>query len=135
MSPEQLDEAKWHEAYTRAMKAYREGDPLRWEQAAVTIYRQLTIDNWTPPDPISPRVLAAREWLKGNHTAGVAPTIDRGEYDRNFEVSAFLAGFAAAVKLAEPLVARFIYQTERPGLVDHVNRKMITTYRQSIGDE
>ena len=133
MSPEQLDKARDKEVERRIEQQGTGGG--EWPLTRYDIYRELVISNWTPPDPISPRVMAAREWLKGNYTAGVAPTIDRGEYDRNLEVSAFLAGFAAAVKLAEPLVARFIYQTERPGLVDHVNREMITTYRQSIGDE
>ena len=131
MSPEELDKAR----VARAFDLWHADPTCVGPHSLATIAARLARENWTPPDPISPRVMAAREWLKGNYTAGVAPTIDRGEYDRNLEVSAFLAGFAAAVKLAEPLVARFIYQTERPGLVDHVNREMITTYRQSIGDE
>lgn len=132
MTPEQLDKAKWDEAYDRAMKADREGDPLRWEQAAVPIYRQLTIDNWTPPDPISPRVLAAREWLKGRFPA--IEGIGYGLWDNAGDMKAFLAGFAAAVKLADELVIA-------AGLVATGDYKpnalfsRIATYRQSIGDE
>ena len=118
MTPEQLDKAKWDEAYDRAMKADREGDPHQWEQAAVPIYRQLTIDNWTPPDPISPRVMAAREYAKGACNGRMAR--ENAEAD-------FLAGFAAAVKLAEPLV-RYLEGAGRA-------KETLTTYRQSIGDE
>ncbi len=134
MTPEQLDKARLDDARCYAEESDPAANDGQKLVKAFERYRHHVVSNWTPPAPTNPRVMAMREYLK-IATILPGPDIDAGKVDYRFDAKAFLAGFAAAVKLAEPLVARFIYQTERPGLVDHVNREMITTYRQSIGDE
>ena len=121
MSPEELDKARVKEA----RRLWNEqGAPLRGDPEPIEIAARLAREGWTPPDPISPRVMAAREWLKtiDYHAA----TTDTGRYDDSEFAKTFLAGFAAAVKLAEPLVEYL----EDAGQAE----KERATYRQSIGD-
>ena len=153
MSPEELDKAKWAEAYDRAQRAYPGGCTISWKEYAsdfyrqMTVeYRQMTVENWTPP-PVSPRVKAAREALKGIyaasglHATDTAQTIDRGEYDYFDEAQGFLAGVAWAVEKAGPLdsaaqdAARF-YQEEGWDYRECLQRlfRTLATYRQEIGD-
>ena len=88
-----------------------------------------------PPDPISPRVMAAREWLR-RHGCYPSEEIDSGGHDQAYEIPAFLAGFAAAVKLAGPVVEACVALTA-PGGIYRFPRivSACQAYRQSIGDE
>ena len=93
---------------------------------------ELALSGWTPPDPISPRVTAAREWLMTN-TSIPSGHIAQGLHDNTTTARAFLAGFAAAVKVAEPLVEAAEAECHRINLP--FLGSALTTYRQSIGDE
>ena len=144
MSPEELDKAKWAEAYDRAQRAYPGGCTISWKEYAsdfyrqMTVeYRQMTVENWTPP-PVSPRVKAAREALKGIyaasglHATDTAQTIDRGEYDDSDEAQAFLAGVAWAVKKAGPLVEYL--NNDASSLNGGRADANLQAYRQEIGE-
>lgn len=123
MTPEELDKARVKEA---RRLWHEQGAP---HPQPIEIAARLAREGWTPPDPISPRVLAAREYTKSIQGSAVADAIDAGLWDDKFDVRAFLAGFAAAVKLAEPLVE----VASRVGMLANAATHL-TTYRQSIGD-
>ena len=113
MSPEELDKARAEEAI-RLTKV----DGFFSTSEAVKHAARLAREGWTPPDPISPRVMAAEEYAA-----------EVSEYRAWCQATKedFLAGFAAAVKLAEPIMTAL--QRMEP-----ISGGMITTYRQSIGD-
>jgi len=122
MTPEQLDKARAEEAWRRSRHPI---DGAINPRDAFNVYRELVVSNWTPPDPINPRVLAAREWLKDERPT--AYDIDTGGWDNGMDIKAFLAGFDAAVKLAKPLVEYL----EDAGQAE----KERATYHQAIGGD
>ena len=127
MTPEELDKARVKEA---RRLWHEQGAP---HPQPIYIAARLAREGWTPPAPISPRVKAAREWLKGKSIVpAVSRSIDQGEFDDDAEAVGFLAGFAAAVKLAEPVVKEAKRLVEE--YLDPDGDDAITTYRQSIGE-
>jgi len=136
MTPEELDKAKWDEACARADKEYVGKSTIRWvTQRSADHYRQMTIDNWQPTPKPSPRVMAMREWLKA--TSGLRQWghwVDQGKHDDDTPAQAYLAGFDAAVKEAEPIVAR-LKDRLRFFPIDTASTEALTTYLAAIGDE
>lgn len=95
----------------------------------ISHYLELQRDNWTPPDPISPRVRAAREWAK-THWAN--------EGSRKASEVDFLAGFAAAVEKAAVLRSVIRKTAGMFSTSAAVTSELLAadeTYRQSIGEE
>ena len=147
MTPEELDKAKWDEACARADKEYVGTSTIRlcsWvKQRSADHYRQMTIENWQPSPKPSPRVMAMREWLKtvyahDSHKGG----IERGKYDKIIEANSYQAGYAAAVKEAEPLVevVRHVANCASPNKTKNhpaINCLVValTTYLTAIGEE
>jgi hypothetical protein len=91
MTPEELDKARADEALRIC-----EGRPLglRFRELAI-ITARLARENWTPPPPVDPDVLAFREWVKKIRSGPAVildSDIDAGEYDSRLEGHAFLAG-------------------------------------------
>ena len=131
MTPEELDEARAEEAI-RLTKV----DGFFSTSEAVKHAARLAREGWTPPDPpISPRVLAAREYTKSIQGSAVADAIDAGLWDDKFDVRAFLAGVAWAVKLAAVLVdAIEMPQWSDDLIATEARDKALQTYRQSIGE-
>ena len=74
MTNEELDEARAKEAG---------GDPVK---AA-----RLARENWTPPEPVDPDVLAFREWFAG-YNPKIRPGILTGKWDGSAFGLAYLAG-------------------------------------------
>lgn len=94
---------------------------------------ELALSGWTPPDPIGPRVRAARKWLIDAHYPTVS--VRRGNFDGVESARAFLAGFAAAVNLVEPVVEACVALTAPGGFYRFPRiETALTTYRQSIGE-
>ena len=119
LTPKALDAAKWDEAYNRAQEKYPGGDKVRRKAFASDIYRDLTIAGWVPPPPVSPKVLAMREWYN-NFRGGFSPAnlarLEQGEFDEYSDAEAFLAGYDAAMRKAGILQDTIIseYYTLRP---------------------
>ncbi len=132
MTPEQLDKARLDDARCYAEESDPAANDGQKLVKAFERYRHHVVSNWTPPAPTNPRVMAMREYLK-IATILPGPDIDAGKVDYRFDAKAFLAGFAAAVKLAEPLVEAAEAECHRINLP--FLGSAIATYRQSIGDE
>lgn len=136
MSPEELDKARVKEARRLWNEQTEEAKALPRTPQPIEIAARLAREGWTPPDPISPRVLAAREWLKGFSAFPVGhmeiEQISAGTYDHCNGIIGFLAGFAAAVKLAEPLVEALGTNFNR--ITHYRAHELAKDYRQSIGD-
>ena len=129
MTPEQLDRARAEEA----KRLWREqGAPLSGSHVPIEIAARLAREGWTPPAPISPRLRAAREWLKVNMGLDQG-FLDSDIYDDCDSSRAFLAGAAWAVKKAEPLVE---YLNDAASSLNGGRADAnLQTYRQEIGDE
>jgi hypothetical protein len=87
MTPEELDEARGIEAQRRWMTE-EQTRSSSWAVAA-----RLARENWTPPEPVDPDVLAYREW----EVSQLTDHIDReevlaGKWDRGVMATAYLAG-------------------------------------------
>ena len=94
MTPEeQLDEARAEEAYRQWQEEGCQGDDTIDVAARAA---RLARENWTPPEPVDPDVLAFREWLANDHEAdawtGGALLCRLGRHDNTEEARAFLAG-------------------------------------------
>jgi len=80
--------------------------------------------------------MAMREWHLTQYTHPDHHTkITSGAWDQGDEAKAFLAGFDAAVKEAEPLVQRVQHSTETMTWTPHEDRQALTTYLTAIGEE
>ena len=90
MTPEELDEARAEKAGGNPVKAAR-----------------LAREGWTPPEPVDPDVLAARNWsMEQGHPLN-PDEMSEGAYDKSAPIRAYLAG------------ARMAREQER-GRADHV---------------
>lgn len=53
-------------------------------------------ENWTPPEPVDPDILAFREWFADRNSPDDRAHILAGYWDSNFTAAYFLAGARAA---------------------------------------
>ena len=93
MSPEELDEARAKEA----LRIWNEEDGVTDEGHAV-IAARLARENWTPPEPVDPDVLAFREWFAQRAGSGRKSGILAGHWDSISDADAYLAGASMATK-------------------------------------
>ena len=109
MTNEDLDAARGREA-ERIW-----GDlPAMTGQTLATIAARLTREGWTPPEPVDPDLLAARERMKTHLTWIDADQIDQGAHDSAGSARAYLAGCTRGregatdlVEAAEALIVRW----------------------------
>jgi hypothetical protein len=78
MTNEELDKATGDEAERRWREGGGDVGLVRSLSEVATIAARLARENWTPPEPVDPDVLAFREW-DATHDYGVIPTI-KGAY-------------------------------------------------------
>ena len=130
MTPEQLDNARWDEAIRQAPHSRTSANPAeRLVEMKIRVYRQLVVSNWQPTPKPSPRVLAMRDWLI-NQTHYSVGEINRGHIDQDSTGRAFLAGYATAMKAAEPLLNTLVSLGDYPALVS-----VVSDYLKATGDE
>jgi len=131
VSPEELDKARWDEATRRAPHSRTSANPTEHlVEMKVRVYRHLVVSNWQPTPKPSPRVMAMREWLRVDNGWARA---DSGSCDGTIPAISFLAGYAAAVKEAEPIVAR-LKDRLRFFPIDTASTEALTTYLTAIGE-
>lgn len=141
MSPEELDKVRVKEARRLWDAQTDQEKALAGNPPPIEIAARLAREGWTPPDPISPRLRAAREWLKGPPCLFQPNAVDAGSADYHETSKAFLAGVAWAVEKAGPVVSA-LEAFGNPRFAELRNlavvaeaREITTTYRQEIGDE
>ncbi|MEI6439015.1 MAG: hypothetical protein WCO83_02310 [Alphaproteobacteria bacterium] len=79
---------------------------------------RLALSGWQPTPKPSPRVMAMREWHLTQYTHPDHHTkITSGAWDQGDEAKAFLAGYAAAVRVAEPLLDTLVNTGLYPALI------------------
>jgi len=127
MTPEELDDARENEVWTRA-KAKYPSEPHKAVHEAFEIYRELVRSNWQPPPKPSPRVMAAHNWIIDSNDIAITS-------EEKVAIQAFLAGYAAAVKEAEPLVEQVRRVNRQPEWFLSDTDALLTTYLTAIGDE
>ena len=89
MTPEeQLDEARAKEAYREWCEDGCHGDDTI---DVATIAARLARENWTPPEPVDPDLLAFREWAEKMWPLCAGAT-RRGDMDPTDAARAYLAG-------------------------------------------
>lgn len=124
-----LDHARGEEAFRLAEIALPDGDLVEVRAKAYFIYRELVVSNWQPPPPVSPRVLAAREWPHNG---------SRFEAAKVAQEEAFLAGVAWAEKKAAVLRAVIRKTAEMVSTSAAVTSELIAaddTYHKAMGTE
>ena len=132
MTPEELDR-RANDCAMEASRTRKRGDT----NADVAIEAaRLALSNWQPTPKPSPRVMAMREWLSSEYPHDShQEKINLGLWDEVNEARAFLAGYAAAVKEAKPLVQRVQHSTETMTWTPHEIYQALTTYLTAIGEE
>lgn len=130
MSPEEeLDRARAREAW----RLWNEEGGIT-DDGHCVIAARLAREGWVPTPKPSPRVMAMREWHLTQYTHPDHHTkITRGAWDQADQAKAFLAGYAAAVKVAEPLVEYL--RDAAAGFHGDTPNKHLTTYLTAIGEE
>ena len=110
MTNEELDEARAKEA-ERLWEGFRDGGVSSPSIVAARLARE----NWTPPEPVDPDVLAWREWMIDTPgTPEYREEVLAGKWDRSVSALGFLAGAR---------MAREQEQERAKGLVEFVNRR------------
>lgn len=129
MTPEELDEARAKEAYRQADGA----DRYLTHFEAATIAARLARENWTPPEPVDPDLLAFREWLV-EQWPDLQEEATSGETDSIIPARAYLAGARMARERAKVL-EEFAVALETFGLDDSISaiprgaREALAKYR------
>ena len=135
MSPEQM-KARVNEiaqeAYRRRAEQTHPGHDI--DAPTVVMAVELALSGWTPPPKVSPRVLAAREWLRT--VVAVPSDVDAGRLDQGVLAESFLAGFKAAEELAKPLVKAMqdVAGAKQGVTFRSVLSIAIQTYHQAMGE-
>ena len=88
MTPEKLDEARAKEAW----RMWEKVKPSLSEDNDVALFAaRLARENWTPPEPVDPDLLAFREWLV-EQWPELQEEATSGETDSIIPARAYLAG-------------------------------------------
>ena len=90
MTNEELDEARVKEGW-RIVQDRPPTHVIFFGEVAREVAR-LAREGWTPPEPVSDDVLAARALLKTQLSEVLHGEVDAGEFDHVPEVAAYLAG-------------------------------------------
>lgn len=89
MTPEELDEARAKEAD----RLWGEAESRVGELSALQVAARLARENWTPPEPVDPDLLAFREFAsKAARSASLAESYRDGGMDSCTSAHLFLAG-------------------------------------------
>jgi hypothetical protein len=138
MTPEELDRARLTAAEDEAGSELQNARPEVFALRVLDIYRRHVVSNWQPTPKPSPRVVAMREYLEkvdGGRSPSSRILADRGHFDKDPDARAFLAGYAAAVKEAEPIVGLMKHSVENQTWTPYGVAQALTTYLTAIGDE
>ena len=102
MTNEELDEARVKEGWRIVQD--RPPTHVFFFGEVGRVVARLAREGWTPPEPVSDDVLAARALLKTQLSEVLHGEVDAGEFDHVPEVAAYLAGCTRGREEAKGLV-------------------------------
>ena len=123
MTPEELDKARAKEAW----RMWEKVKPSLSEDNDVALFAaRLARENWTPPEPVDPDLLAFREWAAKDWAELYPAEVDdvqRGKRDGCNIAKAYLAGARmAAERERERAKVLVEYLEEDRGIPEHARR-------------
>jgi hypothetical protein len=126
MTDEELDKARCDEAWRIYNDSIANKEYLT--TSVIRIVARLARENWTPPEPVDPDVLAYREWeLSKLGNAAYRETVLAGGWDRTPSAICFVAGFRAAREQEEEAAVALV---EGIGKMRRIARDTLAAYEQ-----
>lgn len=130
MTPEQLDEARAKEAVREADEA----DRYFTHFEIATLAARKARENWTPPEPVDPDLLAFREFAsKAARSASLAESYRDGDMDSCASAYLFLAG-ARMAREQERARSKTLGEGVRPLFLRLLELAAINDFDETVAD-